>query len=87
MRKASDDIDAYDIPETDAEFKQYETDARTVMDLMWKWGWTRIQAASPDDGPMFVKPGSGRCGPFDRTRINFYNEASPIMVKPTAGDE
>jgi hypothetical protein len=83
MRKSDDTPDAFNIPETAADFEEYEKDARTVSDLMWKWGWTRVQAASPDDGPVFVKPGSGRQGPFDRMRIGFYNEASPIRIMGT----
>lgn len=80
MRKSDDTLDAYQIPETDAEFKEMEKDAQAVTDAMRKWGWTRVQMQSPSDGPVFIKPGSGRQGPFDQRRIDFYNEAHPIRV-------
>jgi hypothetical protein len=83
VRKSDNTLEAFNIPETDVDFKEYEKDARTVSDIMRKWGWTRVQAASPDDEPVFVKPGSGRQGPFDRMRIDFYNEANPIRVIET----
>ena len=63
MRQSDDSLDAYQIPETREDFNEYERDAKTLLDLMRKWGWTRIERPSlfdvyiyNDNNPITVKP-------------------------------